>query len=84
MDAGMKKRVAVAVLAGAGLVASSQKLTKNSPVHFAVEGAPPEAATDWACGPEGGIIGAPVVCRYVGKDTGVKKPAADAEVVTPQ
>lgn len=80
----MKKRIAAAALAGAGLVVGGQKLAEDSPVHFAVEGSPPEVATDWACGPEGGIIGAPVVCRYVGKDTGVKKTADNAAVVTPQ
>jgi hypothetical protein len=81
-------RVLIAAGTGGALVLAGDeaatRLKKDSPVHFSVEGSPPEVATDWSCAPEGGIVGAPVVCRYVGKDTGVKKPAADAEVVTPQ
>jgi hypothetical protein len=75
----MKRKIVAAALAGAGLVAGGQKLTKESPVHFMAEGSPPEAATDWACAPEGGIVGAPVVCRYVGTDLGGVKKAVGAD-----
>lgn len=46
------------------------ELSTDSPVHLLTEGKPPEQADGWVCLPEGGLIGAPVVCR----------PKADAQV----
>ena len=58
---------------GAGAVTGSQKLATDSPVHFAVEGVPPTGADGWDCKPEGGLVGAPLVCRpknQMGAETG--------------
>jgi hypothetical protein len=56
-------RLILAALTGAGLVTGGDKLAKDSPVHFAVEGEAPQKADGWVCAPEGGIIGAPMVCH---------------------
>ena len=39
-------------------------VTSDSPVHFGVVGEPPKDADGWDCKPEGGLYGAPLVCRY--------------------
>ena len=57
-------KIAAAAGVGAGTVVTGQRLATDSPVHFAVEGAAPEGAdAQWICAPEGGIVGAPMVCR---------------------
>lgn len=56
-------KITAAATAGAGIVSGGQKLTTDSPVHFAVVGQPPAQAEGWKCEPEGGLIGAPLVCR---------------------
>jgi len=53
----------LAACTGAGLQTGAQTLSVDSPVHFAVDGAAPVVADEWECGPEGGIVGAPMVCR---------------------
>ena len=53
----------IAACVGAGAQTGTQKALTDSPVHFAVEGEAPSAADGWSCQPEGGIIGAPMVCR---------------------
>lgn len=53
----------LAACAGAGVQGGADKIATDSPVHFAVEGAAPAQADGWKCEPEGGIIGAPMVCR---------------------
>ena len=53
----------LAACAGAGVQTGADKIATDSPVHFAVEGAAPAEAPGWKCEPEGGIIGAPMVCR---------------------
>lgn len=57
-------KLVIAAGIGGGAVSGGEKLAKDSPVHFMVEGEAPAQAMEWACEPEGGIIGAPVVCRY--------------------
>lgn len=54
-----------AACVGAGAQTGAEKLSTDSPVHFAVEGERPAAHDGWKCEPEGGIIGAPMVCRPV-------------------
>lgn len=69
------KIVAAAAL-GSAATTGTQKLATDSPVHFAVEGEKPAGAdAEWDCQPEGGIIGAPMVCRPKAKDesTSTKK-----------
>lgn len=56
---------------GAGAQSGADSLSKDSPIHFAVEGAKPASHDGWECGPEGGIIGAPMVCRPI-TDTATK------------
>lgn len=53
----------LAACLGAGAQTGTQKLATDSPVHFAVEGEAPAVHDGWKCEPEGGIIGAPMVCR---------------------
>ncbi len=65
-----RRKIALGALVGAGLVVGGQKLATDSPVHFLTDGAPPIEAPEWVCTPEGGLIGAPVVCRYVGSAAG--------------
>ena len=61
-------KYAIATIVGAGAVTGGQKLVTDSPVHFAVEGALPADAGGWKCEPEGGLIGAPMVCRPAGEE----------------
>lgn len=56
-------KVSIAAGVGAGTVAGGQKLATDSPVHFGVVGQAPAEASGWRCAPEGGIVGAPLVCR---------------------
>lgn len=58
--------VKVLITAGVGgaVTVGGQKLAVDSPVHFQTVGQAPADAPEWSCEPEGGIIGAPVVCRY--------------------
>jgi hypothetical protein len=56
-------KYAIATIVGAGAVTGGYKLSTDSPVHLLTEGKPPEQADGWVCLPEGGLIGAPVVCR---------------------
>ena len=75
------KRLAVGTLVTSVVGTGGYVLKDHSPVHFMVEGAPPEAAPDWKCEPEGGIVGAPVVCRYGGPggDKGAIVPTLPAQ-----
>ena len=61
--------IALAFALGAGGGAAGRKLAVDSPVHFAVQGEAPPVHDQWRCEPEGGIIGAPMVCRPVQDDT---------------
>lgn len=57
------KLIAAAAL-GSAATTGGQRLATDSPVHFAVDGEKPAGAdAEWVCEPEGGIIGAPMVCR---------------------
>ena len=56
-------KLLAAALAGAGLSEGAETLSVDSPIHFAVVGDAPEATPGWTCAPEGGIFGAPMVCR---------------------
>lgn len=53
----------IAACAGAGVQTGVHTAATNSPIHFAVDGEAPAAHDGWACEPEGGIVGAPMVCR---------------------
>lgn len=53
----------LAACAGAGAQSGADKIATDSPVHFAVDGEAPAAHDQWSCEPEGGIVGAPMVCR---------------------
>ena len=72
-------KVVIAASAGAGAVTGGHKLATDSPVHFAVEGAAPVEAPGWKCAPEGGLIGAPMVCR---PDASAQSIATDTTVGT--
>lgn len=56
-------KLLLAASAGGAAVQGGEKLATDSPVHFAVVGDAPIAADGWTCEPEGGIVGAPMVCR---------------------
>lgn len=57
-------KVVAAAALGAGATVSGDRIANDSPIHFAVEGEKPAGAdAEWVCEPEGGIIGAPMVCR---------------------
>lgn len=58
-------KMVLAATASAGLVVGGQKLSVDSPVHFGVVGEAPKDAEGWKCAPEGGLIGAPMVCHFV-------------------
>lgn len=60
----MWAKLALVASTGAAIPFASDKLTKDSPVHFGVVGQAPKDAVGWDCKPEGGIYGAPLVCRY--------------------
>ena len=66
--------IAIAFALGAGGGAAGDKLVHDSPVHFAVQGEAPPAHDGWKCEPEGGIIGAPMVCRLT---TQAEQPAPE-------
>jgi len=53
----------LAACTGAGAQSGVQTLTIDSPIHFAVVGEAPAVHDGWECEPEGGIVGAPMVCR---------------------
>lgn len=68
-------KLVAAVALGSAATTGGQRLATDSPVHFAVDGEKPAGAdAEWDCQPEGGIIGAPMVCR--------PKPAAAAGTST--
>lgn len=56
-------QVALTVAAGSAIVSGAQSLSRNAPIHFGVVGQAPAVSEGWACAPEGGIVGAPLVCR---------------------
>ena len=60
---GAWKKAAVAIGLLSGVAIGGRKLSTDSPVHFAVVGQAPVQADGWECAPEGGLIGAPLVCR---------------------
>lgn len=62
--------------AGASTPYAINRMVADSPVHFGVVGEQPVDATGWDCKPEGGLYGAPMVCRYRQLD------AQDAEFST--
>ena len=62
-------RYLIAACAGAGAQSGAQTLAEDSPVHFAVVGEAPEEHDGWKCEPEGGIVGAPMVCRPAEEST---------------
>lgn len=67
-----------AACAGAGVQTGAEQIATDSPVHFAVEGEKPSDAPEWNCAPEGGIVGAPMVCR-----PGVAPASAPVSVTAP-
>lgn len=58
-------KVTIAAIFGASTVYGVDKLLHDSPVHFMVEGTAPVGAEGWKCAPEGGIVGAQMVCHPV-------------------
>lgn len=78
------KRLAAGAFVTSAVAAGGYGLKDRSPVHFMVEGALPETAPEWACEPEGGIIGAPVVCRYRGPAGKSEGSLVDPPKLSPQ
>lgn len=60
----MWARLALIGGAGAATPYAVNKMVADAPVHFGVVGEAPKDATGWDCKPEGGLYGAPLVCRY--------------------
>lgn len=56
-------KMALAAAIGGGVVQGGTMLAHESPIHFSVVGEAPVQAEGWVCAPEGGIIGAPLVCH---------------------
>lgn len=75
-------KIAVAGVVGAGAVVGGQRLSVDSPVHFKVQGMAPADAPGWKCAPEGGLIGAPLVCRPDLTSLPDDAPAADLSTAT--
>lgn len=63
-----KSAIAIAFAMGAGTGAGGQQLAVDSPVHLSTVNVEPAApAEEWVCAPEGGIVGAVVVCAFTSK-----------------
>ena len=62
-----KSAIAIAFALGAGTGAGGQKLAVESPVHLSTVNSAPAPSEEWVCAPEGGIVGAVVVCSFKAK-----------------
>lgn len=72
-----KSAIAIAFALGAGSGAGGHQLSVDSPIHLSTVNVVPAApAEEWVCAPEGGIIGATVVCEFKVKPPPAEKPDA--------